>query len=194
VVVTQGTVDNRDPNKLLVPALTALADTRHLVVACTGHRNTAALRARFPQDNVIIEDWIDFDALLPHSDVFITNGGYGSIMQAIMAGVPIASAGQSEAKNDINARLAYRHLGHNLNTEHPTPATITAAVRQVLADPTYKISIARVAADLQARRPVDLIAETILNDTHKRNPDAATHITAQPMPGPAGTVRRDPIP
>jgi UDP:flavonoid glycosyltransferase YjiC (YdhE family) len=97
VVVSQGTVDNRDPEKLFVPALTALAGTGHLVVACTGHRNTGALRERFPQGNVIVEDWADFDALLPYADVFITNGGYGSIMQAIMAGVPIVSAGKSAA-------------------------------------------------------------------------------------------------
>ena len=44
VVVSQGTVDNRDPEKLFVPTLTALAGTGHLVVACTGHRNTGALR------------------------------------------------------------------------------------------------------------------------------------------------------
>ena len=93
VVVTQGTVDNRDPEKLLVPALTALAGTGYLVVACTGHRNTSALRERFPHGNVFIEDWGDFGALLPHADVLATNGGYGSVMQAIMAGEPIVSAG-----------------------------------------------------------------------------------------------------
>ena len=162
MVVSQGTVDNRDPEKLFVPALTALAGTGHLVVACTGHRNTGALRERFPQGNVIVEDWADFDALLPHADVFITNGGYGSIMQAIMAEVPIVSAGKSEAKNDINARLAYRRLGYDLKTERPTPARIAAAVRHVLADPAYKANIAQVAAQLRAQRPLDTMAETIL--------------------------------
>jgi UDP:flavonoid glycosyltransferase YjiC (YdhE family) len=177
VVVSQGTVDNRDPEKLFVPALTALAGTGHLVVACTGHRNTGPLRERFPQANVIIEDWADFGALLPHADVFITNGGYGSIMQAIMAEVPIVSAGKSEAKNDINARLAYRHLGYDLNTERPTPARIAAAVRHVLADPAYKTNLARVAAELRAQRPLDTMAETILKGVHERG---------LPVPGNTG--------
>ena len=168
MVVSQGTVDNRDPEKLFVPALTALAGTGHLVVACTGHRNTGALRERFPQGNVIVEDWVDFDALLPHADVFITNGGYGSIMQAIMAEVPIVSAGKSEAKNDINARLAYRHLGYDLKTERPEPTPIAAAVRHVLADPAYKTNLARVAAQLRAQRPLDTMAETILKGVHER--------------------------
>ena len=88
VVVSQGTVDNRDPETLLVPALTALAGGDHLVVACTGRRHTATLRARFPHDNVVVEDWVDFDTLLPRADLFISNGGYGSIMHALMSEVP----------------------------------------------------------------------------------------------------------
>ena len=117
---------------------------------------------------MIVEDWVDFDALLPHADVFITNGGYGSIMQAIMAEVPIVSAGKSEAKNDINARLAYRHLGYDLKTERPKPTRIAAAVRHVLADPAYKTNLARVAAQLRAQRPLDTMSETILKGVHER--------------------------
>ena len=36
VVVTQGTVDNRDPAKLMVPTLEALKDTDALIVVATG--------------------------------------------------------------------------------------------------------------------------------------------------------------
>lgn len=163
VVVSQGTVDNRDPEKLFVPTLSALAGTEHVVVACTGHRNTEALRERFSHDNVIVADWVDFDTLLPHTDVFVTNGGYGSAMQAIMAEVPIVSAGTLEGKNDINARLAYRHLGHDLRTERPTNTQVGAAVRRVLGDPTYKRQVARVAADLRSRRPLDTMVEAIVD-------------------------------
>jgi len=163
VVVSQGTVDNRDPEKLIVPTLTALAGTKHTVVACTGHRNTDALRKRFPHDNVIVEDWVNFDALLPLADVFVGNGGYSSTMHAIMAEVPIVSAGTLEAKNDVNARLAYRGLGYNLKTERPTPARVAAAVQRVLDEPSYKRNVARVAAELRAQRPLDTMTDAILN-------------------------------
>ncbi|HMS76577.1 glycosyltransferase [Gordonia sp. (in: high G+C Gram-positive bacteria)] len=164
VVVSQGTVDNRDPEKLFVPTLEALKDTGHLVVATTGGRHTEALRQRFPHDNVIVEDWVDYAALLPHADVFVSNGGYGSIMQAIMAGVPIVSAGWFEAKNDINARLAYRKLAVDLRTERPTPAQITKAIGTVTGDPTYRTNIAKVAAELRAATPVDTVVDAILAD------------------------------
>lgn len=167
VVVSQGTVDNRDPEKLFVPTLTALAGGEHCVVACTGGRNTEALRTRFPHDNVIVVDWADFDALLPHADVFVTNGGYGSVMQAIMAEVPIVSAGTLEAKNDINVRLAYRHLAVDLRTERPTPSAIAAAVRRVLGDPIYREQVSHVAAELRASAPLETIEAALLaRDTH----------------------------
>ena len=162
VVISQGTVDNRDPEKLFVPALTALAGTEHLVIACTGRRHTDALRDRFPHDNVLVEDWVDFHTLLPHADLFICNGGYGSIMQALIAEVPILSAGKLEAKNDINARLAYRGLGLDLKTERPKARQIAASVKRVLGDPSYKANVARVAAALNARRPLETIEAALL--------------------------------
>ena len=77
VVVSQGTVDNRDPDKLFVPTLEALAGTNRLVVATTGGRHTEALRRRYPQDNVVIEDWIDFHTLLENAALFVCNGWSG---------------------------------------------------------------------------------------------------------------------
>jgi len=163
VVVSQGTVDNRDPGKLFIPALTALAGTDRLVVACTGGRHTEALRKRFPHDNVLIEDWVDFDALLPRADLFICNGGYGSIMQALMAETPVLSAGKLQGKNDINARLAYRGLGLDLKTERPTPGQIAAGVERVLADLSFRQNVRRAAAALRATRPLETIEAAILS-------------------------------
>jgi len=162
VVVSQGTVDNRDPGKLLVPALTALAGTDHLVVACTGRRNTEALRERFGHENVVVHDWVDFDVLLPRTDLFICNGGYGSIMQALMSEVPILSAGKLEAKNDINARLAYHGFGLDLKTERPKPDRIAAAVKRVLGDRSFRENIVRVSAELKACRPLETMESAIV--------------------------------
>jgi MGT family glycosyltransferase len=168
VVVSQGTVDNRDPEKLLAPALTALAGTDHLVVACTGRRHTDALRARFPHDNVVVEDWVDFDTLLPRANLFVCNGGYGSIMHALMNDVPILSAGKLEAKNDINARLAYRGFGLDLKTERPKPGQIAAGVQRVLGDPSFKQNVTRVSKILKASRPLETMEAAIVGGQPSR--------------------------
>ena len=70
VVVAQGTIDNRDPEKLFVPALTALQGSRHLVVVITGGRHRDELRRRFPADNVVVEDFVDYGALMPVTSLF----------------------------------------------------------------------------------------------------------------------------
>ena len=75
VAVSQGTVDNTDPGKLMIPTIEALKDTGYVVVATTAGAQTEALRARFPFRNVVIEDYIDYDDLFPHVDVFVTSGG-----------------------------------------------------------------------------------------------------------------------
>ncbi len=157
IVVSQGTVDNGDPEKLFVPALEALKGGSHLVVATTGGKNTADLRRRYPEDNVVIEDFVDFDLLFEHTDVFICNGGYGSILLALSHGVPVVSAGGREGKNDINARLDYFGFGIDLKTERPTPAKIIKGVDRVLGEKRFAQNVARVRAEFETYCPLDLI-------------------------------------
>ena len=83
VVVTQGTVDNRDPAKLMIPAIEALKDTDSLVIVATGGANTEELRRRYPQPNVVVEDYVDFARVFPATDVFVTNGGFGGVLLSL---------------------------------------------------------------------------------------------------------------
>ena len=60
-------------------------------------------------------------------DVFVTNGGFGSVLAAMRHGVPVVGAGKTEGKNDIDARVGYNRLGVDLRSERPKPARIRAA-------------------------------------------------------------------
>lgn len=148
VAVSQGTVDNDDPSKLIVPTLEALRNSPYVVVATTGGRLTDELRRRFPSPKVVITDFIDFDVLFPHVDVFVCNGGYGSILTALHHGVPVVGAGKREGKSDNNARIAYNGLGVDLRSEHPKPARIAAAVREVLASARIRSGVDRLRDEL----------------------------------------------
>ena len=165
VAVSQGTVDNTDPGKLLVPTIEALKDSPFVVVATTSGAGTEPLRARYPLPNVVIEDYIDYDDLFAHVDVFVTSGGFGSNLAAFLHGVPVVGAGKREGKNDINARVGYNQLGIDLRSEHPKPAAILKAVQSVLDDPTYATNVANLRAELQAYDPIATIENTILNET-----------------------------
>ncbi len=162
VVVSQGTVDNRDPEKLIAPTLAALRGGPHLVVACTGGRNTAELRQRFAADNVVIEDYIPFAVLLEHADLFVCNGGYGSVMFALLHGIPLLCAGKLEGKNDVNARLAYRGLALDLGTERPSPKRIAAGVARMFSDASFAQNVARVRDELLSYKPLDFMEQAIV--------------------------------
>jgi len=165
VVVAQGTIDNRDPDKLFVPALTALAGSAYLVIATTGGLHKDELRRRFPQDNVVVENYVDYGALMPHAALFISNGGYGSVMQALANGVPLLLAGKLEAKNDINARLDYRRLGLDLRTERPTPQQIRRGVERVLSSPEYRQNVTKLRDELAGYDPFSIIERCVVGES-----------------------------
>ncbi|WP_232540823.1 glycosyltransferase [Spirosoma endbachense] len=149
VLVTQGTVE-RDPEKIIIPTLEAYkGDSETLVIATTGGSQTAELRARFPQKNLIIEDFIDFNAVMPYAHVYVTNGGYGGVMLAIQNNLPMVIAGVHEGKNEIAARVGYFKLGVNLKTETPKQEQVRQGVEQVLANETYRQQVRRMGLEFR---------------------------------------------
>lgn len=91
VFVTQGTVEG-DTGNLVKPTILGLADRKDvLVVAVLGVKG-AKLTFNVP-GNARVVDYLAYHAVLPFADVFVSNGGYGGFMQAIMYGVPMVLAG-----------------------------------------------------------------------------------------------------
>jgi UDP:flavonoid glycosyltransferase YjiC (YdhE family) len=165
VAVSQGTVDNIDPGKLIIPTIQALKETECVVVATTAGQQTEALRARFPEPNVVVEDFIDYEDLFPHVDVFVTSGGFGSTLAAFLHGVPVVGAGKREGKNDINARVGHNRLGIDLRSEHPRPAAIRKAVQTLLDDPGYATRVAELRAQLESHDPLATIEDALLRES-----------------------------
>jgi MGT family glycosyltransferase len=150
VLVTQGTVANGDLNRLIGPALTALANERDLlVIVTTGGQPVDAVPGPIP-GNARLASYLPFEWTLPKTDVFVTNGGYGSVNQALSHGIPIVAAGLTEDKADVNARVAWSGVGVDLATNDPTPQELREAVRAVLEKPVYRAR-ARAIADEFAR-------------------------------------------
>lgn len=149
VLVTQGTVE-RDPKKIIIPTLEAFKnDDQTLVVATTGGSQTEALRAQYPQHNLIIEDFIDFNSVMPHVNAYVTNSGYGGVILALKHKLPMVAAGIHEGKNEIAARIGYFNAGVNLKTETPTSAQIRKSVERVLTNPQYKRNAEKIGTEFQ---------------------------------------------
>jgi UDP:flavonoid glycosyltransferase YjiC (YdhE family) len=162
VAVSQGTVVT-SPETLIIPTLEALKDQDDiLVIAALGKRGSE-LPAEFSiPKNARVADWIPFDELLPLSDVFVTNGGYGSFQNALTSGVPLVIAPPFFAdKRDIAARIQWSGTGVNLGTGTPTPEDLKEAVLEVFKDEKYKNRVLEVKKEIESYDPMAIIASAI---------------------------------
>jgi len=145
VLVTQGTVANHNFNLLVVPTLAALADEPDvLVIVTAGGRPIDAIPGKIPS-NARVASFLPFEWLLPHVSVLVTNGGYGSVNQAMSFGIPLVTAGMTEDKADVNARIAWSGVGIDLATNEPTQEALHKAVRTVLDRPAYRLRAVQMA-------------------------------------------------
>lgn len=146
VHVTQGTIANRDYRQIIAPTLEALAEEDVLVVVSTGGRPVETLPPL--PGNARAAAYLPYDALLPRTDVYVTNGGYGGVQYALRYGVPIVTTSGQEDKPEVAARIAWSGVGRRLNTEAPSPAAVRAAVRAVLQEPGYRASAQAIATSI----------------------------------------------
>lgn len=165
ILVTQGTIE-KDPEKIIVPVIEAYKGTRTLVIVTTGGSKTRELRERFPYTNVVIEDYIPFEHVLPFTTVFVTNGGYGGVMLGIKHGVPMVVGGIHEGKLEITARVGYFKLGIDMKTETPDSGDVKSAVEKVTADPAYKMNVMRLAAEFSKYNPAKLVTRYVYEATN----------------------------
>lgn len=91
VLVTQGTVVS-DFDNLVRPTLLGLRDREDVLVVAILGKKGAGLGFEAPA-NARVVDYLAYHAVLPFADVFVSNGGYGGFMQAVMYGVPMVLAG-----------------------------------------------------------------------------------------------------
>jgi len=162
ILISQGTFEGNH-SKLIIPALEALKDEDYLLIIATAYHNTDQLRRAYKQDNIVIEDFIDFDFIMPRIDIYVTNGGYGGTLLAIEHALPMVVAGVNEGKNEICARIGYFRLGINLKTEKPSPEKIKKAVEKIISDPTYKRNVEKLRNQFRQYDTNKLSADYILS-------------------------------
>jgi UDP:flavonoid glycosyltransferase YjiC (YdhE family) len=163
VHVTQGTIDNFDLDRVLIPTIRALADEDDvIVVATTGGRPITDLPADLPA-NAFVAEFVPYSELLPKVDVIVTNGGYGGVQFALAHGVPLIVAGDSEDKPEVAQRVAWSGTGINMKNGKPSEAAIRTAVRKVLSTPSFRTRAGEIAAEIASLSAVKTIADRLEN-------------------------------
>jgi MGT family glycosyltransferase len=160
ILVTQGTVE-KDINKLIIPTLEAFKNSDCLVIVTTGGSGTEELRQKYSYPNIIIEDFIPFDDIMPYADVYVSNGGYGGVLLSIKNQLPMVVAGVHEGKNEINARVGYFGLGINLKTEKPSVLQLRKSVEEILSNGAYSRNIKILSQEFDTFNPNDICVRQV---------------------------------
>ena len=87
--------------------------------------------------------------VLAHADALVTHGGHGTVMKALVAGVPIVCLPTGRDQPDNAARLKARGAGIKLS-QRAAPRRIRAAVQRILDDPSYAAAASRLGDQLRA--------------------------------------------
>jgi MGT family glycosyltransferase len=147
VLLTQGTINN-DYDQLIRPAIRALSSEDVFVVVTTGSKPASEVGIMPLPWNVRVERHIPYAHLMPHVDLLLTNGGYGSIQIALAHGVPVVAIGKTEEKPEIANRVQWSGVGLGLKVRIPSESQIRNAVSHVLNTPTYAARAEALAYEL----------------------------------------------
>ncbi|CAJ0550215.1 Ff.00g101450.m01.CDS01 [Fusarium sp. VM40] len=161
VFVCQGTVA-MDFNQLVIPTMEALRNRPDINILIALGRPGATLPANVSVPaNCQVADFIPYDSILPHVDVFITTGGYGSFQRALNNGTPLIMAGTTEEKPESAARAEWAGVAVNLRTTYPSAEQLSQAVYEILDNDKFKKRALEIQTEISQYDPVGVIIESI---------------------------------
>ncbi|PWY75298.1 UDP-Glycosyltransferase/glycogen phosphorylase [Aspergillus sclerotioniger CBS 115572] len=137
IFVSQGTFI-LDYRMLLIPSIEALAARDDcLVVGVLGQKGAKLDGVTVPANTRII-DYLPYELILPHADVFVCNAGFGGFLTSLMHGVPMVLAGEGQDKAEVAMRGEYAGVGVNLRSATPSQEAIQKGIDDVLTNKAYK--------------------------------------------------------
>jgi len=105
-------------------------------------------------DNVTVTRWVRHADVLPYCSAVITHGGHGTVMKALIAGVPLVVVPMGRDQPGNAARVIRVGAGVRVR-KNASVSALRAAVARVTEDPRYRDGAQRMAARLAAERDDD---------------------------------------
>jgi MGT family glycosyltransferase len=124
----------------------------------TGPAVDPALIAAPP--NVTVARWVRHADVLPHCSAVITHGGHGTVMKALMAGIPLLVVPLGRDQPDNAARVVHAGAGIRLRKNASVHA-LRAATSLVIEDPRYRTAAGRMASRLAAEHDDNLVVDEL---------------------------------
>lgn len=140
VYISMGTVNN-DLLPLYKNCISALAGSGHQVILSVGDLVDRQSFGDLPE-SIEIHSHVDQIAVLEQADVFLSHCGMNSANESLYFGVPMVLLPQTAEQGGVAARIA--QLGAGISLEKTTPASIAAAVTEVLTNASYRKNAAAI--------------------------------------------------
>lgn len=140
VYISMGTVNN-DLLTLYKNCISALAGSGHQVILSVGDLVDRQSFGDLPE-SIEIHSHVDQIAVLEQADVFLSHCGMNSANESLYFGVPMVLLPQTAEQGGVAARIA--QLGAGISLEKTTPASIAAAVTEVLTNASYRKNAAAI--------------------------------------------------
>src|SRR5919109_5673917 len=102
-------------------------------------------------DNVTVTRWVRHADVLPHCSAVITHGGHGTVMKALIAGVPLVLVPLGRDQPDNAGRVVHASAGIRLR-KNASVSALRTAIGRVIEDPCYRAAARQMAARLASER------------------------------------------
>lgn len=130
------------------------------VLFTTGSTDVTTLPA--PPANVHVESWFSQDSVMPHAAAVVAHGGFGTMMSALSAGVPMVNLPLFALDQHWNA-ARLDEVGAGIALSGPDAADrLGSALDRVLADRSYTSRAEALAAQIAALPPPSATVPLIL--------------------------------
>src|SRR6266480_3746634 len=110
--------------------------------------------------NVTVTRWVRHADVLPHCSAVITHGGHGTVLKALIAGVPLVLVPLGRDQPDNAARVVHAGAGIRLR-KNASVSALRAAVARVIGDPRYRAAAGAMAARLDAERDDNRVVDEL---------------------------------
>jgi MGT family glycosyltransferase len=169
VYISLGTIFNDRP-AFYRACLAQFADHAGQFIMSVGKTLDIAQLGTIP-DNFIVRAFVPQLDVLAHADAFITHGGMNSAHESLCAGVPMVLIPQQSEQAMVAQQVHNAGAGVALMPTQSfgdaTPSAVSAALAQVLGNPSYRQNAERVGTDLRdgggPTRAAQLIAQYAQN-------------------------------
>jgi hypothetical protein len=159
IVATLGTEFNTESGDLFNRILAALAELDAPSVVAVG-RNLDPARFGLQPSHVQVEQYVDFEALIPRASVVLHHGGSGLFMRSVLGGAAQIVFPMGADQPFTSDRVEHLHVGSVLDSRAADSNTIRDATLALLDDTHTRNRVSALRSEVLALpAPIDAIRQ-----------------------------------